>query len=163
MTTTQSLRIGEAVLGGVVLALGLFIAIETARFAAVPGTAAVGPKLFPYLVATGLIVVGALVLREAFAGHIAHEGGGFELDPLAIGLVSAGLIAQMILLEWLGWIIATTILFMAVAAAFASRRFLIDAVIGLALTSLAFVVFTYGLGLSLPAGILGGLLGEAKP
>ena len=41
--------------------------------------------------------------------------------------VSAGLIVQMFLLESLGWIIATTVLFMAATLAFGSRRLLIDA------------------------------------
>ena len=72
-----------------------------------PSQAAVGPRLFPFLVATGLIVVGAALLREALFGHIAHEGG-FELDWRAVGLVSAGLVVQMLLLESLGWIVAAT-------------------------------------------------------
>jgi putative tricarboxylic transport membrane protein len=41
-------------------------------------------------------------------GHIAHEGG-VELDGVAVTLVSAGLIIQMLLLEALGWIPASTI------------------------------------------------------
>ena len=154
MTTVRSLRLGEAILGGGVLALGLFVAIETSRLEVAPSHAAIGPTLFPYLIATGLIVIGALVLREAFFGHVAHERGGFELDWLAVGLVSAGLITQMFLLETVGWIPATTLLFVAVTRAFGSRRLLTDAVIGLVLTGLAFVVFNYGLGLDLPVGTL---------
>jgi putative tricarboxylic transport membrane protein len=152
MTTVRSLRLGEAILGGGVLALGLFIAVETSQIEVAPSHAAIGPTLFPYLIATGLIVIGALVLREAFFGHVAHERGGFELDWLAVALVSAGLIVQMLLLEMVGWIPATTLLFVAVTRAFGSRRLLTDAVIGLVLTSLAFVVFNYGLGLDLPVG-----------
>jgi putative tricarboxylic transport membrane protein len=154
MTTTRSLRVGEAILGGGVLALGLFVAVETARLEVAPSHAAIGPTLFPFLIAGGLIIIGALVLREAFFGHVAHERGGFELDWLALALVSAGLIVQMFLLETVGWIPATTILFAAVARAFGSRRLLLDAVIGLVLASLAFVVFNYGLGLDLPVGTL---------
>jgi putative tricarboxylic transport membrane protein len=157
MTTGRSLRIGEAVLGGGVLALGLFIASETALLEVAPVHAAVGPKLFPYLVGGGLIVIGVLVLYQAAFGHIAHERG-FELDWGAVALISAGLIAQMFLLEWLGWIPSTTLLFMAVARSFGSRRLLIDALLGLALTSLVFVIFNYGLDLTLPSGVLGDLL-----
>ncbi len=92
MTTGRSLRVGETVLAAGVLALGLFIAIETARLQVAPTQAAVGPRLFPGLVAAGLLLVGAALLREALFGHIAHEGG-FELDWPAVGLVSAGLAA----------------------------------------------------------------------
>ena len=80
MTTGSSLRIGEAILGGVVLGLGLFIAIETSMLEVAASNAAIGPRLFPFLIAAGLLIVGALVLRQAFFGHIAHEEGGFELD-----------------------------------------------------------------------------------
>ena len=59
MTTGSGLRIGEAVLGGVVLGLGLFIAIETSLLEVAASNAAIGPRLFPFLIAAGLLVVGA--------------------------------------------------------------------------------------------------------
>ncbi len=159
MTTGRNLRIGEAVLGGGVLALGLFIAFETMR-----GTgstnAVVGPALFPYLISAGLVIVGVLLLREAFAGHIAHAGG-MELDWIAVALVSAGLIIQMFLLETLGWIPASALLFMAVARAFGSRRLVIDAVFGIALAAASFVMFNYGLGLNLPGGVIADMMTPA--
>jgi putative tricarboxylic transport membrane protein len=151
MTTGSSLRLGESVLGGAVLALGLFVAFETYQIEVAPTHATVGPRLFPFLVATGLIVVGVALLREAVLGHIAHEGG-LKLDWVAVGLVSAGLIVQMLLLETLGWIVAATLLFVATAYAFGSRRLPVDLGIGLALAMLSFGLFNYGLGLSLPVG-----------
>jgi putative tricarboxylic transport membrane protein len=153
MTTGRSLRIGEAVLGAAVLGLGLFVAVETALLKVAASQATVGPRLFPFLIATGLIVVGALVLREAVFGHVAHERG-FELDWRAVVLVAAGLVLQFLLVELVGWIPATTLLFVAATLAFASRRVALDLLIGLVLTSLAFGVFNYGLGLGLPWGTL---------
>jgi putative tricarboxylic transport membrane protein len=159
MTTGRNLRIGEAVLGGGVLILGLFIAFETMR-----GTgstnAVVGPALFPYLISAGLVIVGVALLREAISGHVAHAGG-MELDWIAVALVSAGLIIQMFLLETLGWIPASALLFMAVARAFGSRRLGIDAVLGIALTAASFVVFNYGLGLNLPGGVIADMIAPA--
>ena len=102
-------------------------------------------------VAAGLLVVGAALLREALAGHIAHEQG-FELDGRAVALVSAGLLVELLLLEWAGWIIAATLLFVLAARAFMSRRLLVDLMLGLALAALTFLVFAYGLDLSLPVG-----------
>ena len=153
MTTGRSLRVGEAVLGFGVLGLGLFIAVQTSQMQVAASQAAVGPRLFPFLVAGGLVLVAAALLREAFFGHVAHEGG-FELDWLAVLLVSAGLIVQMLLPEWVGWIVAATILFVLTARAFMSRRLVADAALGLGLAALTFVVFSYGLDLSLPAGQL---------
>jgi hypothetical protein len=84
MTTGRSLRLGEMVLAGGALALGLFIAVETAMLEVASSEVAVGPRLFPSLVAAGLLLVGVALLREAFFGHIAHEGG-FELDWPVVG------------------------------------------------------------------------------
>jgi len=160
MTTGRNLRVGEAALGGGVLILGIFIAFETTRGLG-PTSAVVGPALFPYLIAAGLVIVGISLLREAFTGHIAHESG-FELDWIAVALVSAGLLIQIFLLETLGWIPATALLFIAVARAFGSRRLLTDAVLGVALTAASFVVFNYGLGLNLPGGVVADLIAPAE-
>ena len=151
MTSGWGLRIGEAVLGAVVLGLGLFIATETSLMEVAASNAAIGPRLFPFLIAFGLLAVGVAVLWQAFFGHIAHERG-FELDWLAVVLVSAGLIMQMSLVEPLGWIIATTLLFVMTTFAFRERRVLISIAIGLFLSCLTYWVFNYGLGLSLPIG-----------
>jgi putative tricarboxylic transport membrane protein len=150
MITGRSLKIGEAGLGAAVLALGAFIAFETSQ---APGAAnaVVGPALFPYLISAGLILVGLALLREALTGHIAHAQG-LELDGTAVVLVAVGLIVQMLLLETLGWIPASTILFMVVARAFGSRKIVKDALLGLALTAASFGLFNYGLDLNLPVG-----------
>ena len=54
----RGLRLGEAVLAAFVLVLGVFVAVETAMLRTGPGYAAIGPKLFPWLVAAGLLLVG---------------------------------------------------------------------------------------------------------
>ncbi len=65
MTTGWGLRIGEAVLGAVVLGLGLFIATETSLMEVAASNAAIGPRLFPFLIAFGLLAVG---VSRALAG-----------------------------------------------------------------------------------------------
>jgi putative tricarboxylic transport membrane protein len=154
----RGLRLGEAVLAGFVLALGVFVAVETATLRAGPGYAAIGPKLFPWLIAAGLLLVGAALLYEARTGAVAQPAG-FELDlppPLA---VSAGLVLQMILIKPAGFVIATAALFVAVAYALGSRRLALNAAVGLVLCAATYVAFTRGLGLTLPAGVFGPLLG----
>ncbi len=96
MTTGRSLRLGEMVLAGGALALGLFIAVETAMLEVAPSQAAVGPRLFPSLVAAGLLLVGvALLARGLLFGHIAHEGG-FELDWPVVG-PRAGITGKLVI------------------------------------------------------------------
>jgi putative tricarboxylic transport membrane protein len=158
MTTARGLRLGEAVLAGFVLVLGGFIAVETAMLRTGPGYAAIGPKLFPWLVAAGLLLVGVALLYEARAGAIAHPVG-FDLDLPPALAVTAGLVLQMVLMEPAGFVIASAVLFVAVAYAFGSRRLALNAAVGLILCAATYVAFTRGLGLVLPAGVLGTLFG----
>jgi putative tricarboxylic transport membrane protein len=158
MTTARTLRLGEGILAAFVLGLGLFIAIETAMLPGGPGYSGVGPKWFPWLVAAGLLLVGAGLLYEARAGAVAHPAG-FDLDLPPALTVTAGLVLQMVLMEPAGFVIATTFLFVAVAHALGSRRFAFNAAVGLVLCLFTYFVFTRGLGLILPAGVLGTLLG----
>jgi putative tricarboxylic transport membrane protein len=158
MTTARGLRLGEAVLAAFVLGLGLFVAVETALLRTGPGYAAIGPKLFPWLVAAGLLLVGAALLYEARAGAVAHPAG-FDLDLVPPLMVSAGLVLQILLMRPAGFVLATTVLFVAVARALGSRRLVLDFVVGFVLCLAAYVAFTWGLGLILPAGVLAPVLG----
>jgi putative tricarboxylic transport membrane protein len=63
-----------------------------------------------------------------------------------------------LLIEILGFIFASTILFVMVARGFNSRRWGLNIVTGLVLGSAVLAMFNYGLGLTLPAGILKGVL-----
>jgi putative tricarboxylic transport membrane protein len=153
----RGLRLGEAVLAAFILLLGAFVAVETAMLRTGPGYAAIGPKLFPWLVAAGLLLVGLALLHEARAGSVAHPAG-FEIDLPPTLTVTAGLILQMVLIKPLGFVIATAGLFVAVAYALGSRRTVLNAAVGLVLCAVTYVAFTRGLGLVLPAGMLGTLL-----
>jgi putative tricarboxylic transport membrane protein len=154
----RGLRLGEAVLAAFILLLGVFVAVETANLRTGPGYAAIGPKLFPWLVAAGLVLVGLALLYEARAGAVAHPAG-FQLDLPPVLAVTAGLVLQMILMRPAGFVIATAVLFVAVTYALGSRRILLNVAIGLALCAITYVAFTRGLGLVLPAGVLGTVLG----
>jgi putative tricarboxylic transport membrane protein len=158
MASIRGLRLGEAVLAAFVLALGVFVAVETAMLRGGPGYAAIGPKLFPWLVAAGLLLVGLALLYEARAGAVAQPAG-FQLDLPPAVAVTAGLVLQMVLMKPAGFVIASAALFVAVAYAFGSRRLALNAAVGLVLCAVTYVAFTRGLGLVLPAGLLAPLLG----
>ncbi len=158
MPIARGLRLGEAVLAAFVLVLGAFVAFETAMLRTGPGYAAIGPTVIPWLVALGLLLVGAALLYEAIAGVVAQPEG-FELDLPPALAVTAGLVLQMVLIKPAGFVIASAALFVAVAYAFGSRRPALNAAVGLILCLATYVTFTRGLGLVLPAGVLGSLLG----
>lgn len=152
----KSARWGEAGFGLGVLLFGVFVAVLTTNIPIGPAYSAVGPRVFPWLVSGALIVVGLLLLIESLTA--AEPAERPEVDWRAIGIVGLGLAAQLLLMTGAGFIVASTVLFVAVARAFGSRRPLLDIVIGLLLCTVTQIGFTWGLGLRLPAGVLAGFL-----
>lgn len=126
------------------------------------GYAQVGPGVVPRIVGTLTLFLGALLLREAFTGGFRGVDEEAEIhlpmDWIAFAWVSGGIIGYGLLIEHAGFILASTLLFVLVARGFNSRRWVLNAVVGLILAIVVFAIFNYGLGLTLPAGVLKGLL-----
>ncbi|WP_062225757.1 tripartite tricarboxylate transporter TctB family protein [Aureimonas frigidaquae] len=153
MTSDRAFRIGEFLLGMAVLVLGVFVTVETIRMPVSFAGGGGGPKLFPFIIAAGLVAVGAWLLYEAYARHPSEEQR-VELDFAPVAIIALGFLAMIFLLETLGWIVTGTMLFVAGARAFGSRRTALNILIGLGLTGLTYLVFDYGLSLDLPLGSL---------
>lgn len=134
----------------------ILLAIGTANLPPPPAYGRVGPYLFPSLIAAGLCIVGIALLVQAVRGSGPDETlpVSARLDGWAILLIGIGVVGQIALLKTAGFIIASSVLFVAVTAAFGSRRIVRDVVIAVALTGTAYVAFVHGLGLTLPSGIL---------
>ncbi len=158
----QRAALAEMLLGLGVAALGAFIAIETSMIGVSPAYAKVGPQAIPYLVAAGLILFGLLFagmsLRPRAAGDAVEAPKTEPADWRGLAVISAGLIAQMLLLVPAGFVIASAILFFCVAFGFGSRRYVRDAVVAILLAFIVYIGFTRGLDLQLPAGVLAGVL-----
>jgi putative tricarboxylic transport membrane protein len=126
------------------------------------GYAQVGPGVVPRIVGVGILLLGALLVREAltggFRGVDEEAEAKLPIHWASFAWLTAGIFAYGLLVERLGFIIASTVLFVFVARSFASRRWALNAVVGLVLAAAIFAVFTYGLGLMLPAGPLKTLL-----
>ena len=149
--------LGSFAIAAALGALGLFMLWETFSIPVQVSYARVGPRVFPTLVASGLIL-NALWL--AFESWRAPDPAADE-PPIywpALGWVSAGLLLEAALLERIGFPIAAALLFALTARGFGSTAPIRDAAIGFALALIAFLGFTYGLGLTLPAGPLEALI-----
>ena len=142
---------GQVCVSAAVIGLGVVIGIETSSIAISPGYARIGPRVFPQVVAVALCGLGAALMVQALTGR---WGAGMPADhgwqPLLT--IGAGLAAYAALMAPAGFVVASTVLFVAVARAFDSHRPLRDAGIGLALAIAAYLFFTQALQLALPAG-----------
>ncbi|WP_431283117.1 tripartite tricarboxylate transporter TctB family protein [Humitalea sp. 24SJ18S-53] len=148
--------------GAFVVALGGLTLWQTLVVPASPLYGQVGPTLVPYLVASLLIVLGLGLCVAALRGGWSHELDDMQHPPptnwRALGLLLAGLVANLALIEWLGFIIAASVQFTLVAAAFGSTRLLRDLGIGIAVCLTAYLMFSRLLGVNIGAGILDGIL-----
>jgi putative tricarboxylic transport membrane protein len=153
---------GQIAVSAGVLALGAFVLAGAWELPAGGGYAQVGPGVVPRVVGGVLLLLGAMLLREALTGGYRGVDEEAEvhlpMDWKSFGWVSAGIIVYGLLVERAGFLIASTLLFVAVARGFASRRWLLNAAVGLVIASFIFAVFNYGLGLQLPAGVLRAIL-----
>ena len=72
--------------------------------------------------------------------------------------LAGAFIANILLIDWAGWVISGTVLFWGSVWALGSRHYVRDGLISLALALLTFYGFYLGLGIALPAGLLEGIL-----
>lgn len=145
---------------GVVL-LGIGVAALVATFAINEpgdGLAVSGPRLVPLLVSIALIglsiafiVRTTLVPDEELAELAAAEEAAthWPTPGLLLGL----LIAYVLLLEPLGYIVATAIFFPLGARVLGSEKVVRDVIVGAAIAFGLYYAFTQFLGVPLPAGI----------
>lgn len=137
--------------------LGLW---QTLSIPVSPMYAKVGPTIFPYLSVTGLACLSLLLVLKALRGGWQEaEEKEVALDWRAFGFVVAGLLANVALIEPLGFSAASTIMFVLITYGFGSRQPLRDAAIGLAVALTSYFGFAKLLGVNIGAGLIENLLG----
>lgn len=156
MSHTNRSSVAGLLIGLGLIAIAAVIATDAMNMRVPPVHAKVGPRVFPYVVSSGMAVAGAVIAWQAWRRNFTVEEQ--QTDWAAVAVIAAGLVLHMNLLKPAGFVAAATILFLSVAFAFGSRRYLRDAAVGLALSAVAYLSFTKLLGLQLPAGLLAGLI-----
>lgn len=153
---------GQVALAAGFVAIGAFFVMGSFTLPTGGGYAQVGPGVVPRMVGVCMLLIGALLLREAltggFRGVDEAEERALGMDWAAFGWITAGIVFYGIFIEMLGFIISSLALFVLVARGFGSRRWVLNVAVGLFLAILIFAIFNYGLGLILPLGILKPLL-----
>jgi len=109
-----------------------------------------GPTAMPYVVCTGLTVLGLCHFVVAFRDGLPKPESADRTALFWIAAGMAGLIASIALNG--GFVLATTLVFACTARGFGRRAFVIDAIIGFVLGLAIFLIFAKVLTLILPAG-----------
>ncbi len=161
--TRRGISVPDLLVALALTALGLALLIGTRQ---IPFgiNAVVGPRVFPVIVSSGLTALGVLltvsVLRGGRAEPAAEEDTDLEapVNLAAPGIILGGFALGAAVLTSAGFVVGTAIMYFSVAWAFGERRVGLMAGVALAVALVTYLAFTRGLGLSLPAGVLRGLL-----
>lgn len=144
-----------------VLGLGVVAVWQTYAIPVTPIYAQVGPKLVPAIIAGALLLLGAGLLASALRGGWSQdieELQGAPVNLRALGLLLAGLLANLLLIDAFGFTVAATAQFVLIAAAFGSRAHLRNLVIAFAVALGAYTLFVKLLGVNIGAGLVEGLV-----
>lgn len=155
----SSVHVGEVLLSLVLVFIGAFVIYETRGIAETQGYSQVGPRLFPYIIGTGLTLCGAVLswhaISDGWRDVPLDQPGHDAPDWMAFAIISGGIVLHMVLIAWAGFIIASTLMFLLIARGFGSQRTVRDLAVGLAISVAAYFLFTRALGLRLPPGPFG--------
>lgn len=131
--------------------VGAVVAWDVSRIGGGGAYARIGPQTIPYLIAAFLVGLGLWTAIEAWRGDF-PERESQELRPVL--WIVGGLLIQLALIRFVGFSIATGLLFAAVARGFGERRLWLSVPAGIIIAALVWFAFARGLQLSLPAGPL---------
>jgi putative tricarboxylic transport membrane protein len=147
-------------LGAVVL--GVLYVAATFRVPVVEAADATGPRAFPFLV--GAMVTGSgllLLAKDLRAAERRPFAWGFAADRavwLRIALTAAAGIGYGLVLDRLGYLLATFAFMLVMSSAINARRHLQNLAVAAAFSIVSFVAFGVVLKLSVPRGVLGAVL-----
>jgi putative tricarboxylic transport membrane protein len=163
--SSRQVNIGETLLALMAVVFGILIVWQTTLIRLTPAYSKVGPRVIPYIVGAGMVIVGVWLAFEALSGRaLAISTDSEDADPTlptdwrCIGLLALALLAYLFLIEPAGFIIASATLFVVAAFAMGSQRRVRDIAIGVILATVLYLIFSRGLGLPLPPGILEGII-----
>jgi putative tricarboxylic transport membrane protein len=149
----------EASLAASVVIVGLLLLAGVPGIAPGAGYDRIGPRFFPIVTGTGLILLGAVLAIAARRQRpVESAAGPAPINWVPFGYFALAFVAFIVLLDRAGFAIAAALQFWLVARAFRSRRPARDFLIAVALSLIVYLAFSRGLGLPLPAGILEGVL-----
>lgn len=159
-TRTDKAQYGVAALLGVVGAYTVYDATTLTVGFGDP----VGPRAFPYVIGSVLVVLAALLALATSRGDVpeAEEGEDVELTQRADWSTVLKLVGVLVFtiatVGWLGWAITGAVLFAGSAWSLGSRTLLRDVLIGAVLSVGSWYFFYVGLDIPLTPGVLDGVL-----
>jgi putative tricarboxylic transport membrane protein len=161
-----ALKQGRSELGValLLLLLGGWAMVDALRIPDLQTRGPVGPKTVPIAVGILLVVTAVLLAVDVLRGGRGEQEAGEDVDLehgsdwKTLGLLVVAFVANILLIERLGWPVSGAVLFFGTTFALGSRHLIRNAIISIALSVGTWYLFNLGLGIALPVGILKGIL-----
>ena len=124
----------------------------------------IGPRVFPYIIGAGMLVLAVLLAVATARGDQPEAEAGEDVDLttppdwLTVAKLVGIFVLNLLLVNVLGWAITGALLFAGSAWALGSRTVLRDLIIGAVLSVSSWYFFYVVLGVPLTPGILDGIL-----
>lgn len=164
---------GPLVMAAFVLAFAVYVTYGIITMDVPESAATPGPKFYPtILVVFSYILVVLLVIdtirkpspgdEPRYVTPLGEYGGDARISPDAARRWSLTasiviFIVFILILEPVGWIISAAFLFAGFSIAMGQKKYASAIAVGIVFSCAVQVAFSAGLGLNLPAGILGGI------
>ena len=135
-------------LAAATVALGAIVLLKSSELPQFDQYAHVGAGFLPSVVGAGLVLLGLILALQIRRGVRFEEQGAEDVNEdhavsyRSLGLAAAGCALPMLIMPTVGFVLSCTGSFALIAAAFRSRRWLLDLVIGLAFSLLCWWLFT---------------------
>ncbi len=134
----------------ILAAIGALLIWDGGRIPNKANYAGVGPGDVPKMVGAGLLLLAAATGFSGLRGGTPRE----RQAPVPVLWIVGGLAAQLALLQFAGFSIASGVLFACTAAAFGKRNFALTLPVGIVFAFVVYGLFDRLLQLNLPAGPL---------
>lgn len=152
--------LGTRIAAVVILVVAAVVLADAIRISAEGGFGPSQPGFFPLIVGIGLVAFGiAFLLRTTALPDLPlreqAQDEHAETHWRTLWTVIIGLVVYAYLMDPLGYIIATTLFFVAMSRVAGSRKWIRDIIVALLFAIVVYFGFTELLGVRLPAGLLG--------
>jgi putative tricarboxylic transport membrane protein len=152
----------QTLIGVGVLVVALLMGIGAMAISSTAGYAGVGPNFLPWVVTAALALCGVGLLLEARSGgfrDMEPPSGGARGDWPAIAWVAAGIVANAVLIERIGFVLACALCYLLAVRGLrvsegkpggGAAQTLRDAAVGVLIAAPVFWLFTKVLAVNLP-------------
>ena len=152
--------VGELGMAGLLAVLGVVVLIGAGGITQPGSSNTIGPRFFPYLVGAVLVAVAIALAVVVWRGEMVEPEVGEDVDPTqrmdwrAIGVVVVAFAAHALLINFVGWPLAVTLMFAGVVKALGAKGWITPLAAGGVTSVIVWIIFVKALNVALPGGVL---------